>query len=113
MSVSKSIVVVSFSLALIFALGCGSQKAPENAASETKVEEQTADKSQDHPTEAGKLKPQTHCPVMGGEIDKSIYVEKDGKRIYMCCEHCREELTKNFELNVKKLEEQGQTAETL
>lgn len=114
MSVLKSIVAVSFSMTLIFVLGCGSQKAPENTASETAVEH-SADDGHDHSDHAGggELTVQTHCPVMGGAIDKSLFVDKDGKRIYMCCEHCREELTKDFDANVKKLEEKGQKAEVL
>jgi|SRR6056297_2532541 len=51
---------------------------------------------------------QTKCPVMGGEIDKSIYVEQDGKRIYMCCEGCREELEENFSKYEAKLKASGQ-----
>ncbi len=118
MSVLKSIVVVAFSMTLIFVLGCGSQKTPEKAAAETAVKECPGGDGHDHSAHAGgapegELKPQTHCPVMGGEINKTMYVDQDGKRIYMCCEHCREELTKNFEANVKKLEEKGQMAETL
>ena len=59
------------------------------------------------------LAAQTICPVMGGDIDKSLFVDKDGERIYMCCEHCRKELTDNFDQNVHKLTEKGQKPETL
>lgn len=31
---------------------------------------------------------QTTCPVMGGAIDKSIFVEYKGKKIYFCCKGC-------------------------
>ena len=30
------------------------------------------------------------CPVMGGEIDKSAYVDYEGKRVYFCCAGARE-----------------------
>jgi Cu+-exporting ATPase len=35
-------------------------------------------------------KPQTACPVCGGDIDiaKSPHVDFQGQRIYFCCEHC-------------------------
>lgn len=33
-------------------------------------------------------KPQTTCPVMGGDVDKSLYVDADGYRIYVCCQMC-------------------------
>lgn len=58
--------------------------------------------------------PQKICPVMGGEIDKSIApVIKNGLKIYMCCEHCRNELTDSFEENVDKIKKMGQSVEKL
>jgi YHS domain-containing protein len=33
-------------------------------------------------------KPQTTCPVMGGKINKQLYVDTNGFRIYICCEGC-------------------------
>lgn len=32
--------------------------------------------------------PQTHCPVMGGEIDSSLHTDIQGQRIYHCCPMC-------------------------
>jgi YHS domain-containing protein len=31
---------------------------------------------------------QTTCPVMGGEINKDIFVEYKGKKVYFCCAGC-------------------------
>jgi YHS domain-containing protein len=31
---------------------------------------------------------QKTCPVMGGAINKDIYVDYEGRRIYFCCEAC-------------------------
>lgn len=58
-----------------------------------------------------KLKPQTTCPVMGGEIDRELYVDHKGKRIYVCCPGCLGKLKKNPEKYIKKLERMGQAAE--
>jgi YHS domain-containing protein len=33
-------------------------------------------------------KPQTKCPVMGGDIDRSIFADYQGKRVYFCCGMC-------------------------
>ena len=34
-------------------------------------------------------KPQTTCPVMkGSPVNKSLYVDADGYRIYVCCNGC-------------------------
>ena len=59
------------------------------------------------------LKPQTTSPVMGGEINKSLYVDYQGKRIYVCCEGCLGKLKKNPEKYIKKLEKMGQTPEAV
>jgi YHS domain-containing protein len=31
---------------------------------------------------------QTTCPVMGGPINKAIFVEYQGKKVYFCCNAC-------------------------
>ena len=31
---------------------------------------------------------QTTCPVMGGAINKDIFVEYQGKKVYFCCNGC-------------------------
>ena len=40
-------------------------------------------------------KPQTTCPVLAGNIDKSVYADYQGKRIYFCCKGCDAEFNKN------------------
>lgn len=52
-------------------------------------------------------KSQAYCPVMGGEINKSIFTDMDGKRIYFCCSNCIGEFKKEPEKYLKKLEAQG------
>ncbi|MFZ5449018.1 MAG: YHS domain-containing protein [Thermodesulfobacteriota bacterium] len=56
---------------------------------------------------ADAAKPQTVCPVLAGNIDKSIYVDYKGKRIYFCCKGCDQEFNKDPEKYMKKLQEQG------
>lgn len=34
------------------------------------------------------MKPQTSCPVMGGAINKEVYADHNGMRIYFCCPGC-------------------------
>ena len=65
------------------------------------------------PGETKQLKPQTTCPVMGGTIDKKLFVDYKGKRTYVCCEGCLAKLRKNPEKYLKKLEKMGQAAETI
>ena len=33
-------------------------------------------------------KTQTICPIMGGKINKALYADVDGYRIYVCCKGC-------------------------
>ncbi|MDO8301747.1 MAG: YHS domain-containing protein [Sedimentisphaerales bacterium] len=43
------------------------------------------------------------CPVMGGEINKDVYVEYKGKKVYFCCPSCKGEFEKNPEKYISKL----------
>lgn len=50
---------------------------------------------------------QTICPVMGGDINKNIYADHSGKRVYFCCSICESQFKKSPEIFIKKLEHQG------
>ena len=50
---------------------------------------------------------QKECPVMEGTVNKNIFADYKGKRIYFCCPPCLKEFNKNPEKYMKKLEEQG------
>ncbi|MBN2108920.1 MAG: YHS domain-containing protein [Deltaproteobacteria bacterium] len=52
-------------------------------------------------------KPQENCPVMGGKINKSVYTDYNGKRIYFCCNACPEPFKKDPESYIKKMESAG------
>ena len=56
-------------------------------------------------------KSQTTCPVLAGNIDKNVYVDYKGKRIYFCCKGCDAEFEKDPEKYMKKLKEEGVTLE--
>ncbi len=60
-------------------------------------------------TNAVAVKAQTTCPVMGGDVDKSKFVDFDGKRIYVCCNGCIAKIKKDPAKYVKKLEDEGIT----
>lgn len=52
-------------------------------------------------------KAQEICPVMGGKINKSVYTDYNGKRIYFCCTACPEPFKKDPEKYIKKMEAEG------
>lgn len=61
--------------------------------------------------EKEQVKPQTNCPVMGGKINKNLYVDANGKRIYVCCGGCIGKVKADPEKYIKKLEDEGITLE--
>lgn len=52
-------------------------------------------------------KPQTTCPVLGGNVNKEIYADYKGQRVYFCCKGCDEEFKKDPEKYLQKMKEQG------
>ena len=63
------------------------------------------------PAMAAEPQPQTLCPVLGGNIDKKVFIDYQGKRIYFCCSGCPAEFSKDPEKYLKKIEAQGITLE--
>ena len=54
---------------------------------------------------------QTKCPVLAGDINKEVYADYKGKRIYFCCAGCDKEFKNDPEKYMKRLKEQGVTLE--
>jgi YHS domain-containing protein len=46
---------------------------------------------------------QTTCPIMGIAIDKNVYTEYQGKKVYFCCAGCETPFLDNPEKYVSKL----------
>jgi YHS domain-containing protein len=56
-------------------------------------------------------KPQTACPIMGGAIDKEVYVDHEGQRIYFCCAGCDDAFLKEPAKYLKAMADAGITPE--
>lgn len=56
------------------------------------------------PKKLGDESGQVLCPVMENEINKDVYVDYKGKRVYFCCEGCIKEFKSDPEKYMKKLE---------
>ncbi|PKL37486.1 MAG: hypothetical protein CVV44_14140 [Spirochaetae bacterium HGW-Spirochaetae-1] len=50
---------------------------------------------------------QTICPVMKGPIDKTVYVDYKGNRVYFCCQDCMQNFNKDPEKYMKELRKDG------
>ncbi len=46
---------------------------------------------------------QTACPIMGTAIDKNVYTEYKGKKVYFCCAGCETPFLENPEKYLSKL----------
>ena len=52
-------------------------------------------------------KTQVACLVQGGRINKNLYTDYKGQRIYFCCPGCPEAFKKDPEKYLQKMREQG------
>ncbi len=55
------------------------------------------------------VKKQATCPVMGGAVNTNLFVDHEGKRIYVCCKGCLPEVKKDPAKYIAKLEKDGVT----
>jgi len=78
--------LVSASFLLLAATSFGQEKSPEK------------------PKE---LKNQTHCPVMGGKIDSTVFTDIQGQRVYHCCPSCIPKIKADPDKYFKKAAAQG------
>lgn len=101
----KFLIMAASSLLMLgtqtYAADDASGKDQKNDASKAVKTEKSADVS------TAKGKAQTLCPVMGGEIDKNLYVDVKGKRIYVCCRGCVGLVKAEPDKYIKILEDQG------
>ena len=89
----KRVTLLASVLVALMAVGVVSAK---DAATEAKATEQT-------------VKKQTNCPVMGGEVNKHLFVDFEGKRIYVCCKGCIAAVKKDPAKYIAQLEKEGIT----
>jgi YHS domain-containing protein len=53
---------------------------------------------------------QKTCPVMGGEINKKLFMDYEGRRIYFCCKGCRADFNQAPVKYLQKLPGENLTA---
>jgi YHS domain-containing protein len=120
MNTTKIIIMaLVFAVAMCFA-GCKKKEAPATpakempmqdmqkqsakTAEETKAATATAEEAKKTATAAAASVEQTMCPVMdGNKIDKNVFVEYKGKKVYFCCAQCKAAFEKEPEKYLAKL----------
>ena len=50
---------------------------------------------------------------MGGKIDKDVYVDYQGQRVYFCCPSCKENFLKDPDKYFEKIEKDGVLLESV
>ncbi len=86
--------------AFVLLAGCQKEK-PATPAKTTQTEAPNATAAP--ATETAQVAEQTTCPVLAQPINKSIFVEYKGKKVYFCCEDCKATFAKDPEKYVKGL----------
>ena len=81
--------------AMIALFGC--KKKSEPARSSSAVVAEAGDAASTNQTQ------QTVCPVMAGAINKNIYTEYKGKKVYFCCADCKAKFEADPEKYIVKL----------
>ena len=96
------LVACTVMLAMVTLAGCKKESesvAKDDVASEAVVKDVAAEVKE----VASEVIEQTTCPIMGGKIDKNIFVEYEGKKVYFCCAGCEKPFEENPEKYVSKL----------
>ena len=91
-----SIVVVLAGLLLVGLTGCG-KKESEPAAPEPNTAKTPESVS------ATAAVTQTTCPIMGAPIDKNVFTEYQGQKVYFCCAGCVDKFKADPEKYAKDL----------
>ena len=60
---------------------------------------------------AAVAKAQTLCPIEGAKIDKALFVDVEGSRIYVCCKDCIDKVKADSKAAMKKIADAGETCE--
>jgi len=101
--ISAMFIVTSLLLVgLIMLNGC---KKSEPAPTDTPAETMQGDAAtMDKPAEVvAAVEEQTACPVMGAPINKALFTEYKGKKVYFCCPGCEEKFQAEPEKYIAKL----------
>ena len=56
-------------------------------------------------------KTQVVCPVQHGKINKDLYIDYKGERIYFCCQECISIFKTNPEAYLQRMKQEGVTPE--
>jgi YHS domain-containing protein len=108
---TSTIILSTFAVVLALGLiGCKKKQSPAMPAKETTMKgmqmqaaKTAEDTNKTATTAAAASTEQTLCPVTGDKIDKNVFVEYKGKKVYFCCAMCKGQFEKDPEKYIAKL----------
>ena len=111
--ITKKMVMVAavLMIGLISVAGCKKKEKEQPVESQAMIKlmeapemEAEANKAAEAAAAATASVEQTTCPIMdGNKIDKNIFVEYKGKKVYFCCAACKAAFEKDPEKYIAKL----------
>jgi YHS domain-containing protein len=112
MKVQKKQIVMMSVLVVLLTVGL----AMLNGCKKSEPQTMTGHEGHDHamPAEPAKMIDQAKavvaevieqktCPIMGGPIDKTVFTEYKGKKVYFCCPACKPKFEANPEKYIAQL----------
>ncbi len=89
---------------LIMLNGCKKSEPAPSETSDTMQEMQGHAAMMEKPAEVvAAVVEQTTCPIMGTAINKALFAEYKGKKVYFCCSPCEEKFNEEPEKYIAKL----------
>ncbi len=105
----RHLVIAVLFVGLIMLNGCKKSEPAPSETSDTMQEMQGHEGHEhaammDKPAEAvAAVVEQTTCPIMDSPIDKALFTEYKGKKVYFCCSPCEEKFKEEPEKHIAKL----------
>jgi YHS domain-containing protein len=110
MNIQKSVLAITIlMIGIIGLVGCKKKEQPAQAPKTPAMEGMmkqaatTAEEANKTAATAMASMEQTTCPVTGDKIDKNVFVEYKGKKVYFCCPMCKGAFEKDPEKYIAKL----------
>ena len=104
MKIGMMLLATGILVGLIMVNGC---KKEEPAVTNTSVHDEhdghAHDELGNHAEAVAATIEQTTCPIMDSPINKTLFVEYKGKKVYFCCPGCEEKFTAEPAKYVAKL----------
>ena len=98
-----SLLIAVLSVGLLMLNGCEKSEPTPTETSAGHEGHDHAAVAEEAAEEVVAVAEQTTCPVMGGAVNKAIFIEHQGKKVYFCCAPCKDKFNEAPEQYIAKL----------